>query len=288
MASPVSGGTEGVSAEMGDLRVEVTRDKGRIRAFLERDRLWTAYALGDLEPGLFEVCDWVVATDGEGDVALTLLFKGLSPPGLWPFGDDAGVRLVLAEAVTPATPRLSILPAQRGVVERFYTLAPPDEMLRMVVDAASFSPPPPVDGGRRRGERGPEGTPRRLAAGDVAALNALYASGETPDAFAPFQVEQGVFYGVEVDGRLAAVAGTHLVAPSEGVAAVGNVFTHRAARGRGLATACTSAVVTDCLRRGVRDVVLNVKRDNAPAIAAYRRLGFREHCAFLEIPATRL
>lgn len=237
---------------------------------------------------MFEQCDWVAVSDGARDVALVLLFKGLDTPGLWPFGGDDGVRLALAEVVAPAAPRVSILPAQRAVVEEAYALDKPDLMKRMVVDAASFSPPPPVYGGSRRGERGSEGTPRRLTGGDVDALNALYASGETPDAFAPSQIDQGAFYGIEVDGHLVAVAGTHLLAPSEGVAAVGNVFTQRDWRGRGLAQACTSAVIAECLRRGAADVVLNVKSDNAPAIAAYRKLGFRDHCQFLEAGATRL
>ncbi len=280
-----------------DWRVEATRDKERIRAFLASDRLWTAYALGDLEPGLFEQCDWVAVADGARDVALVLLFKGLDTPGLWPFGDDDGVRLALAEAVAPVAPRVSIRPAQRAVVEAVYALDTLDLMTRMVVDAASFSPvawsplvPPPRLREEPEGsEGGAEGLPppRRLTGGDASALNALYASGETPDAFAPSQIDQGAFYAVEVAGRVVAVAGTHLLAPGEGVAAVGNVFTHRDWRGRRLAQVCTSAVVAECLRRGAADVVLNVKSDNAPAIAAYRRLGFRAYCQFLEAGATR-
>lgn len=271
-----------------DWRVEETQDKGRIRRFLAGDRLWTAYALGDLEPGMFEQCDWVAVTDGARDVALVLLFNGLATPGLWPFGDDDGVRLALAEAVAPAAPRVSIRPAQRTVVEAAYALDEPDLMTRMVVDEASFTPvvrlPLPL------GEGWGEGLtqPRRLTGGDVDALNTLYASGETPDSFAPSQIDQGAFYGIEVGGHLVAAAGTHLLAPSEGVAAVGNVFTYRDWRGRGLAQACTSAVVAECLRRGAEDIVLNVKSDNTAAIAAYRRLGFRDYCRFLEIGATRL
>ncbi|MCW5880212.1 MAG: hypothetical protein KIS91_04665 [Anaerolineae bacterium] len=244
-----------------DWRVEETQDKGRIRRFLAGDRLWTAYALGDLEPGMFEQCDWVAVTDGARDVALVLLFKGLDTPGLWPFGDDDGVRLALAEAVAPVAPRVSIRPAQRAVVEAVYALDTLDLMTRMVVDAASFSPvawsplvPPPRLREEPEGsEGGAEGLPppRRLTGGDASALNALYASGETPDAFAPSQDRPGRVLRHCVSGYPVAAAGTHLLAPSEGVAAVGNVFTYRAWRGRGLPVVRTSAVVASvAARRG--------------------------------------
>jgi hypothetical protein len=52
-------------------------------------------------------------------------------------------------------------------------------------------------------------------------------------------------------------------------------------RGRGYATAVTSAVTAELLRF-CDDVVLNVRSDNPPAIAAYRRLGYVEHCRFEE------
>ena len=43
-------------------------------------------------------------------------------------------------------------------------------------------------------------------------------------------------------GALVAVAGTHLVSDTYGVAAIGNVFTHPDYRGRGYATLATGAV----------------------------------------------
>ena len=204
-----------------------------------------------------------------------------------------------------------------AALRELYEIGALDPMLRMVVDVTTFMPassPPSLvgKGARGLGELDPTPTPspnkggesspsslrgkgaggvgqaRRIILADLDRLNALYAGGETPGAFAPFQIEQGVFYGVELDGRLVAAAGTHLVAPSQGVAAVGNVYTDRAYRGRGLAQLCTSAVVAHCFDLGIRDVVLNVDSRNAPAIAAYRRLGFREHRAFYEAHGERM
>ncbi len=304
------------------MRVEATTDKERLRAFLGRDRLWGAYALGDLEPGLFEQCAWAVAVEGGRDSALTLVFKGLTPPGCLTFGAAAGIHATLAGGFAPRAPFFGSDLAHEAVVTEFYDMPKRTLMLRMAVDAGVFRSSSPLsrlekgetgrgaddsddDRGRQaegsdvsrvtrsetlrsaqgdsRHQSGPAvGSPRRITPADLPALNALYAAEEGPDAFAPFQVEQGVFYGVEVDGRLAAAAGTHLVAPGEGIAAVGNVYTAPPFRGRGLAQACTSAVTAHLFALGVRDVVLNVAQGNDAAIRAYERLGFQTVCPFWE------
>ena len=128
--------------------------------------------------------------------------------------------------------------------------------------------------------------PVRLAPDKAGQLAALYALGGG-GAFSPAQVGQGVFYGLYAEGQLVAAAGTHLVSPAYGVGAVGNVYVHPDHRGRGDGTAVVSAVVAELLDRGLRDVVLNVSRDNTPAIHLYEKLGFRRACPFLEGPAQR-
>jgi len=90
-----------------------------------------------------------------------------------------------------------------------------------------------------------------------------------------------VYYGVRRGTRLIAAAGTHVISPTYGIAAVGNVYTHRDHRGQGLAKVVTSAVTAELLRT-VDDVVLNVRLDNPPALAAYRAIGYREHTRFEE------
>ena len=106
------------------------------------------------------------------------------------------------------------------------------------------------------------------------------------DAFDLAQLQQGAFYGVLEENRLVAVAGTHLVSPTYGVAAVGNVFTHPHYRRRGYGTATTSAVVAKLLADGIRDIILNVGQNNASAIRVYERLGFERYCPFFEGPVS--
>ena len=73
-----------------------------------------------------------------------------------------------------------------------------------------------------------------------------------------------------------------MLAPDSGVAAIGNVFTRPSARGRGLARATTTAVARELRASGIATIVLNVRRNNGPAIAVYRRLGFDVHGDFDE------
>jgi predicted GNAT family acetyltransferase len=87
-------------------------------------------------------------------------------------------------------------------------------------------------------------------------------------------------------GRLISAAGTHVLSHDARLAVVGNVMTHPDYRGRGFAKQVTSAVTQELLRT-CDQVVLNVRSDNPPAIAAYAALGFREHIRFEERLAHR-
>jgi GNAT superfamily N-acetyltransferase len=120
----------------------------------------------------------------------------------------------------------------------------------------------------------------RLLPSDVGDLNRLYQLGFA--AWLPAgSVEEGVYYGIYHGGRLVAAAGTHVVSREGRIGVVGNVLTHEAYRNRGFAKAVTAAVTGELLH-WCDDVVLNVRSDNPPAIAAYAGLGYREHCRFEE------
>jgi ribosomal protein S18 acetylase RimI-like enzyme len=131
----------------------------------------------------------------------------------------------------------------------------------------------------------------RLSSAHESAVRHLFddgaSTGESPDFFFPSMLDAGVFYGLKHADELVAVAGTHLVVPSEDVAAIGNVYTRRDRRGRGLAARVTSAVVDELLRLTIGTVVLNVNQSNRPAVRLYERLGFKRHCGYCEGLATR-
>jgi predicted GNAT family acetyltransferase len=126
----------------------------------------------------------------------------------------------------------------------------------------------------------------RLGQDDFSTLERLYSDGistdEAPGYFSRSMLEHGVFYGIREGGELIAAAGTHLVVPEEGVAAIGSIYTRRDRRGRGLATRVTGAVTRALLAMNLPTIALNVSPHNEPARRAYERLGFRHYCDYFE------
>ncbi|MEW6232348.1 MAG: GNAT family N-acetyltransferase [Chloroflexota bacterium] len=262
----------GLGAQRGHcsrhLRIKKLTERQQILEVLSTDRLYAAYAIGDLEPGFFEECAWYGAESAGRVVSLCLHYRGLYPNAFFTVGEEEGVRAILSGALGPwrayFSSRYEHLPALR----EFYNLGPLERLIRLAVTAERFKP---------------VATEMvRLGMADIHDLNRLYHIGGGGSVFTPYQLDKGVYFGVRVDGELVSVAGTHVVAPGYGIAAVGNVLTHPGHRNRGYATACTSAVVQELLRKGCAEVVLNVREDNWPAIKAYTRLGFQEHCRYVE------
>jgi len=130
-----------------------------------------------------------------------------------------------------------------------------------------------------------------LGPADLEAVRRLYAdgeaSGEAPDWFLPEMLAQGVYYGVREAGEVVAIAGAHVVTPREGVGCLGNIYTRRDRRGRGLSTRVTSAVTAQLLGMKLQTIALNVREDNGPAIRVYERLGFQRYCGYVEAVAKK-
>jgi ribosomal protein S18 acetylase RimI-like enzyme len=251
---------------------QLTTDKSTILSFLERDRLYAAYAIGDLQSPMFEQCVWAVATRSGRVGAVVLHFRGLTPPALFLMGVQGGLSAILQHCLCPALAYVTCHRRHLALVQSLYDWPDTTFMWRMVLKSVR---PRPV--ARRC---------TRLDPSHAVQLGELYGLGGG-DAFTPSQLRHGVFYGVEIGNQIVAVAGTHLVSQEYNVAAVGNVFTHPAHRGQGYATAATSAVISELQSAGIRDIVLNVSQDNRAAVHLYEGLGFERYCAFVEGPVTR-
>jgi ribosomal protein S18 acetylase RimI-like enzyme len=248
------------------MEVRETSDRRLLRAFLERDRLFAAYALCDLDEREFGKTRWGVAlVDGE-PIAIALEYSGPTPQPLFVMGRPDGIAGILRSIIRPRVAYCAALAESLPAIGALYRIEAGPPMVRMAVDKAHFHPY--------------KADVQRLTALDSGQLNRLYQVG-----FASWlpaaSIANGVYYGIRVGGKLVAAAGTHVISPAARLGVVGNVLTHTDHRGRGYATAVTSAV-TEELLRGCDHVVLNVRSDNPPALAAYRRLGYVEHVRFEE------
>jgi ribosomal protein S18 acetylase RimI-like enzyme len=248
-----------------------TTDRALLRTFLERDRIWAAYAICDLDDREFRRTRWGAAFDGSEVVALALEYAGLTPQPLFALGRNDGVEAILRDVIRPRAAYVAALRETLPAVESTYQVDHGVEMVRMFVDRASFRPFP--------------SDAQRLLPVEIGDLNKLYQLGFA-SWLPPSAIHEGVYYGIRVGGRLVAAAGTHVVSSDARLAVVGNVLTHVDFRGRGFATATTGAVTADLLRF-CDEVVLNVRADNPPALQAYRKLGYREHVRFEERLAHR-
>lgn len=243
-----------------------TTDRDALRAFLTQDRLYAAYAICDLEDREFSRTRWGAAYDGEEMVAVGLEYTGPTPQPLFVMGRTEGIAAVLRDVIRPRAAYIAARHEMLPAIETQYRVDPGPQMVRMWVDRSHFKPYP--------------ATVQRLLPVEIGELNRLYQLG-----FASWlpatAIADGVYYGMRVNGRLVAAAGTHVISPTARLAVVGNVLTHTDYRGRGFATAVTGAVTAELLRT-CDQVALNVRADNPPAINAYRHLGYSEHARFEE------
>ena len=248
------------------LDIRATRDRQMLAEFLGQDRLYAAYAMCDLDEREFPRTRWGVALDHGRPEAIVLEYLGLSPQPLFAMGDARGISAILREVIKPRAAYLAGSDEAIAAAEAVYKVEAGPPMVRMWVDRASFRPTP--------------GAATRLVPSDIGELNRLYDLGLT--SWLPAEsVAHGVYYGIRVNGRLVAAAGTHVISRDMRMAAVGNVMTHRDHRNRGYAKVVTGAVTQELLRF-CDEVVLTVRSDNPPALAAYRSLGYRDHVRFEE------
>jgi ribosomal protein S18 acetylase RimI-like enzyme len=288
-------------------RVVLAPPPEAVSAFLAGDPLEGAYALGYLTETHF-----ALALDPDGRrTALAVRHDERPQPSLLVFGAPRALVVVLSDPAF-ATWRAGLRRARQdlwlvgrpeeleGLAGYFYPLER-RTLQRHVVDAATLRADPAFRAGARQAlggaparEERTGGGPavRQLTGADAAALNRLYGL-PGDDSFAAEELGRSAYVGacvIEESGTVTciAAAGTHVTAPAQGIAAVGNVYTAPTWRDRGWATACLEALCRHHVDQGYRHIVLNVDEQNAPALAVYRRLGFRLHCTYAEVRAAAL
>jgi RimJ/RimL family protein N-acetyltransferase len=240
--------------------VQSVHDRDELAELLRRDSVLHAYELGDLDDFFWPYTNWYRLDD-----AVALLYHGSQPPTLLalerPEQTDRQHRL-LAELL-PLLPRQFYAHLGAGleaVLAPHFRVEFHGPHLKMAL----------TDPTRLRLT---EPAAAVLSAADLPDLDALYRVAYPSNWFNQRMLETGQYVGVRRDGELLAVAGVHVWSPTYRIAALGNVTTHPRVRGQGLAQGAVAALCRRLLDT-VDVITLNVKADNAPAIAVYTRLGF--------------
>jgi ribosomal protein S18 acetylase RimI-like enzyme len=235
-----------------------------LRNLLENDRVWSAYALADLDPAFSHHSEWLFHSQ-----AVVLIYHGFDPPVLFCTGPPKDLK-GLFERVQPGVYTYTLMGYSRALIRHYLEIETEEHMWRMVLKPSDFQPASRVH-------------IRQLWRSDLEQIEQLFADHpHRPDAFSPEQLGAGIFYGSFLGDQLASVAGTHIVSEGMRIAALGNIFTHPQARNQGHATKTTSAVVEDLLGMQIETIVLNVSMNNHPALSCYRKLGFWPYCGYYE------
>jgi hypothetical protein len=199
----------------------------RAERVLERDRIWSAYALADLDPPHAAHADWLAS-----EQAVVLTYAGFRPPVLFAAGAPEEVRL-LFEQIPAGGYLFTLIPTHRALLEDRILESHETIMWRMALRPDAFDP------SRAQGVQ-------RLTLDDLPEIEAFFGTGpDRPDAFDPDQLADQAFFGIRRATQLVSAAGTHVVSALRGVAAVGNVYTHPAHRGQDWPRT-TAAVVRPC------------------------------------------
>jgi predicted GNAT family acetyltransferase len=254
------------------MRVICLHDKARIAAFLRRNPAVNVYLIGDLDDFFWPYTQWYGLEEAGELREVALLYAGTALPVLLAHTEDAPAMRALLLGVMHLLPRRMYSHLSEGLLEALadtYTAESHGTLYKMAL----------ADTGRLAALD--VSAASRLGPADLDEVRAFYEAAYPDGWFDPRMLETRQFFGVRSDGALASVAGIHVYSPAYGVAAVGNIATRPELRGRGLATVATAAACRSLLEQ-VGFVGLNVRVDNAPAVACYRRLGFEPRATYYE------
>jgi GNAT superfamily N-acetyltransferase len=253
-----------------------TVELAAIEAFLRRAPYLHAYELGDLDPREAGHTTWFANQPVD---AVVLLYRGLATPTIIALadGDPAALHALVAATAPELPPRFyaHLTPGLEAALAPGHRA----ELLGHHVKMGLASPVAGVDDD--------PGSPiLRLGPEHAAEAVAFYAASYPASYFEPVNLERGPYVAIRDDRGIAAIAGVHVYSPVVRVASLGNIATRPDARGRGHARRATAALCR-LLEAEVDVIGLNVRTDNAAAIACYRAVGFEVRHPYREWLVTR-
>ncbi len=261
-------------------------DREEIERFLRTDVGLHIYSLGDLDDFFWPYTIWFGRRSHGNVDAIALLYTGMAVPTLLALNADVEPMADLVSSIREILPvrfYAHLSPGLARVFEPTHHLhahglhckmmLSPDAEPRVQVPAAAQADPAAL-------------APARLGSDDLPGLLAFYEQAYPGNWFDPRMLETGQYVGIRAEGRLVSVAGIHVYSPRYRVAALGNIATLPAHRGRGFGSRVTAELCRILRDQGL-EVGLNVSAENETAIACYRRIGFRTAAQYEEYEIER-
>lgn len=252
-------------------------DKPTIEAFLRQQTFHHLYEIGDLDDFFWQYTIWYALQDQYARInQLALLYTGGVRPVLLALSEDLDGLYNLIQSILPLLPRefdMHLSGNSTAVLEPAYHLRSYGLHHKM-----ALADPQALD-------RVDTTQVVQLTFSDLEAIEELYHISYPGNWFDARMLETGHYFGIYDGKQLASIAGIHVYSPHYKVAVLGNVTTHQGYRKMGLGTA-TCAKLCQVLCQSVEHIGLNVKADNASAIAVYEQLGFQRVANYSEFHCT--
>jgi ribosomal protein S18 acetylase RimI-like enzyme len=248
-------------------------NKETIESFLRRNAFLHLYALGDLDDFFWPYTTWYALEDQGRIEQVILLYTVTETPTLLALTEDAAPAMAkLLRAAKPLLPQhfyAHVHPASSTVLAESYVQRSHRLHYKM-----ALTKPPRFDALKTH-------EVISLSVTEAPELERLYAESYPGNWFEPRMLQTGHYYGIRRDGKLISAAGVHVYSPRYRVAALGNITTHPRYRGHGLARIVTARLCQE-LSKTTEHIGLNVRADNADAIACYARIGFERVAEYAE------
>lgn len=239
-------------------------NKTELATFLRQDVFLHLYSLGDLDDFFWPYTTWYGLKSGNQLVAVILFYTAQPLPIILALSAQIEPMADLLAAALPflpprfyahLSPGLEPVLSPRFALESWgahYKMALTDPTPLVQVDVSRVIP---------------------LSAAHLDEITSLYRASYPENWFDRRMLETNQYFGLPGQAGLLSIAGVHVYSETYRVAALGNITTHPAYRGRQLGRMVTAKLCRSLAGR-IDHIGLNVKADNRPAINLYQKLGF--------------
>ncbi len=245
------------------MELHILHSKPEILTFLMNAPELQVYSIGDLDDFFWPKTIWYSLKEGDEIKSIVLLYVGMSTPTLLAIYDkDRESTHQLLQRVKPILPTKFYAHLGTNLIDVFGK--------QSIVE--SFGPHYKM-ALKRNPSLIADDNIKRLNINDISIINEFYSASYPDNWFDKRMLETQKYFGYFAESKLLGIAGIHVYSEGYKVAALGNIATHPAYRGRQIGYKLTAHLCLD-LTKKVNYIGLNVKSDNIAAISCYRKVGF--------------